>query len=45
MRRWRVRWLSREPGHRGVVVDGDDIPIITIISMFLFNSRSNHNRK
>lgn len=29
-------WSSREPGYRDVVVDGDDIPIITIISMFLF---------
>lgn len=43
-----MRWLSRELGHRDVVGDGDDIPIITIISMllfFFFNSFSHDNRK
>lgn len=30
-----MRWSSRELEHRDVVVDGDDIPIITIISMLL----------
>lgn len=41
-----MKWLSRELGHRDVVGDGDDIPIITIISMFLFfNSLSHDNRK